>query len=121
MDFITDLPLSCNWTNKERYDTILVVVDRLTKFAYFLAFYKTGTAEQLAQLLIERVFANHGTPDTIISDRDKLFLSKFWKTTTNILRIKNKMSTSFHPQTDGQTERTNQTLKQYLRCYVNYR
>lgn len=120
MDFITDLPLSRNWTNKERYDTILVIVDRLTKFAYFLAFYKKGTAEQLSQLLIERVFANHGTPDTIISDKDKLFLSKFWKTTMNMLRIKSKMSTSFHPQTDGQTERTNQTLEQYLRAFLNY-
>lgn len=120
MDFITDLPQSQNWTKKEFYDTILVVVDRLTKFAYFLPFLKTATAEQLAQLLVERVFSNHGTPEEIISDRDKLFLSNFWKTTMLLLQIKNKMSTSFHPQTDGQTERTNQTLEQYLRSFLNY-
>lgn len=119
MDFITDLPLSKAWNNMT-YDTILVVVDRLTKYAYFIPFIKTGTAPQLAKLVTEKIFANHGTPQDIISDRDKLFLSSFWKTTTTMLNIKPKMSTSHHPQTDGQTERTNQTLEQFLRAFISY-
>lgn len=121
MDFITDLPRSTTWTTKDTFDTILVVVDRLTKYVYFLPFYKTGTARQLAQLLVERVFCNHGTPSDIVSDRDKLFLSHFWQTTMELLNVRTKLSTSFHPQTDGQTERTNQTLEQYLRAFVNYK
>jgi hypothetical protein len=119
MDFITDLPKSKSWDNGV-YDTILVVVDRLTKYAYFMPFLKNGNAQQLAKLVTERVFANHGTPQDIISDRDKLFLSNFWKTTTELLNIRTKLSTSYHPQTDGQTERTNQTLEQFLRVFTNY-
>ena len=65
--------------------------------------------------------ANHGLPDEIISDRDKLFTSKFWKSLVDQLGVHHKLSTAYHPQTDGQTERTNQTLEQYLRCYINYR
>ena len=121
MDFITDLPPSKTWTSSDTYDTILVVVDRLTKYAYFIPFYKTGTTRQLAQVLIERVFSNHGTPEYIVSDRDKLFLSQFWETTTQLLKITAKLSTAYHPQTDGQTERTNQTLEQFLRVFINYK
>ena len=97
------------------------MVDRLTKYVYFIPFYRTGTAMQLAQVLIERVFSNHGTPTDIVSDRDKLFLSNFWQCTMELLNIRTKLSTSYHPQTDGQTERTNQTLEQYLRTFVNYK
>ena len=121
MDFIGPLPKSTNWTGNETYDSILVVVDRLTKYAYFINFRTTGTTRQLANVMIERVFANHGTPKEIISDRDKLFTADFWKTTTAMLGIKAKLSTSYHPQTDGQTERTNQTLEAYLRAFVNYK
>lgn len=109
MDFITDLPLSATCTTRDKFDTILVVVDRLTKYAYFLTFYKNGTARQLAQLLIERVFASHGAPEDIVSDRDKLFVSAFWQTTTELLNIKSKLSTSFQPP--RQTDRRNAQTK----------
>jgi len=63
---------------------------------------------------------NHGLPDEIVSDRDKLVTSKFWQSLTRQLGSKHKLSTTAHPQTDGQTEQTNQTLEQYLCCYINY-
>jgi hypothetical protein len=70
---------------------------------------------------MRHIVANHGMPREIISDRDKLFTSKFWTSMTALLGTKRKMSTAFHPQTDGQTERINQTMEAYLRCYVNYK
>jgi hypothetical protein len=81
---------------------------------------ESSTAEDLAYTFLKTIVANHGTPDEIISDRDKLFTSKFWATLIALLGTKHKMSTAFHPQTDGQTERLNQTMEGYLRCYVNY-
>jgi transposase InsO family protein len=121
LDFVVKLPLSKDkWTNNE-YDSILVVVDRLTKYAYFVPYKEASTADQLAQVLLKTIITNHGVPDEIISDRDKLFTSKFWTTMTALLGAKRKLSTSFHPQTDGQTERTNQTMEAYLRCYISYR
>ena len=120
-DFIVKLPKSPDPLTGVEYDSILVIVDRLTKYAYFMPYLEASNAEQLASTFLRTVFANHGMPDEIISDRDKLFTSQFWQSLTDQLGIKHKLSTSFHPQTDGQTERTNQTLEQYLRCYVNYR
>jgi hypothetical protein len=75
----------------------------------------------MAQVFLRTIFANHGTPDEVISDRDKLFTSRFWKTFVALLGMKQKMSTAFHPQTDAQTERINQIMETYLRCYVNYK
>jgi transposase InsO family protein len=121
MDFVTKLPLSKDpWTNQE-YDSILVVTDRLTKYAYMLPYKEASTAEDLARVFLREIISQHGTPTEIISDRDKLFTSKFWTTLTALLGIKRKLSTAFHPQTDGQTERINQTMETYLRCYVNYK
>ncbi|RAL65789.1 hypothetical protein DID88_005454 [Monilinia fructigena] len=120
-DFVVKLPLSKDPTTGIEYDAILNVVDRLTKFAYMIPFKETWDAEQLAYVFLRGIVSIHGVPDEIISDRDKLFTSKFWTTLLALMGIKRKLSTSFHPQTDGQTERTNQTMEAYLRCYVNYR
>jgi len=120
-DFVVKLPLSKDPTTGIEYDAILNIVDRLTKFAYMIPFKETWDAEQLAYVFLRIIVSIHGVPDEIISDRDKLFTSKFWTTLLALMGIKRKLSTSFHPQTDGQTERTNQTMEAYLRCYVNYR
>ena len=119
-DFVTGLPPSKHPVDGTTYDAIWVVVDRFTKMTYLRACRTTITAEQFANLFLDTIYAKHGMPKEIISDRDKLFTSKFWKSFTELLGTKHKLSTSFHPQTDGQTERTNQTVEQYLRAYVNY-
>lgn len=120
LDFITDLPQSGEPVTKVKYDSILVIVDRLTKYAYYLPYLKSATAEDLAYTFLRTILGNHGLPDELVSDRDRLFKSQFWQTLTRQLGSKHKLSTTAHPQTDGQTERTNQTLEQYLRCYLNY-
>ena len=102
------------------YDVILTMVDRFTKMTHFLPCLKTFTSQDTANLIMREVFKNHGIPKDIISDRGPQFISKFWKHLLESLRISCKLSSSYHPQTDGQTERTNQTLEQYLRCFINY-
>ncbi len=103
-----------------RHDSILVVVDRLTKMSHLVHCSETITASQLADLFVHHIFRLHGLPEEIISDRGPQFRSQFWKSTLKLLGIKQSLSTTAHPQTDGQTEQTNQTLEQYLRCYVDY-
>ena len=119
MDFITDLPPSKDPATSVFYDAILVMVDRLTKYSHFLPSQKTMTAEQLAYLVLDRLIRHHGLPLALITDRDKLFTSAYWQTLVKHMGIRHKMSTAFHPQTDGQTERTNQTLEAYLRHFVD--
>src|SRR3989337_1145002 len=114
MDFITGLPLSDN------YNAILVVVDRLTKMAHFIPCRDDTTSVELAELYHKNVWKAHGIPKSIVSDRGQLFISSFWKDLTARLKIESRLSTAFHPETDGQTERTNAILEQYLRAYVNY-
>ena len=114
MDFITDLPIS------DGYDSILVVIDRLTKMSHFVACRKDLNAKGLAALMTKEIFRLHGIPKDIISDRGTLFTSEFWKQYTKEMEIERRMSTAFHPQTDGQTEPTNAILEQYLRAYINY-
>ena len=121
MDFITKLPKSREPMTKTLYDSILVITDRLTKYCYFLPYREESTAEDLAYTFIRIIGSQHGLPEEIISDRDKQFTSKFWKALMSLLGVKHKLSTAYHPQTDGQTERMNQTLEQYLRHYVDYR
>jgi hypothetical protein len=77
-------------------------------------------APELAQLYLQHVFSKHGLPERIISDRGSEFTSRFWRAIGSLLDIKLDFSTAYHPETDGQTERTNQTLEQYLRMYANY-
>jgi hypothetical protein len=113
MDFITDLPEAENCT------TIWVVVDRFTKMAHFIPL-KEKTATYVAQQFVTHIWKAHGLPDDIVSDRDTAFTLKFWKEVMGFLGIQQRMSTAFHPQTDGQTERINQVLEAYLREYCNY-
>ena len=115
MDFIVKLPRS------EGFDTILVIVDRLTKMSLFIPTTTNITSEQLADLYVTHVFSKHGVPADIVSDRGTEFTSKFWRSLGTRLNMKLNFSTAYRPQTDGQTERTNQTLEQYLRLYCNYR
>jgi transposase InsO family protein len=114
MDFIVKLPTSAN------FDSIMVVVDRRTKMAHFIPCSETITAAETAQLFLSHVFKLHGLPDSIVSDRGPQFRSAFWKEILKLLKIKPLLSTAYHPETDGQTERINQVLDQYLRCYVDY-
>lgn len=114
MDFVTHLPPSCG------YDAILVVVDRLTKMKHFIPCKGTCNAEEVARLYAYNVWKLHGLPQTIVSDRGPQFVAQFWKHLTRRLQITNLLSTAYHPETDGQTERTNAVLEQYLRAYVSY-
>src|SRR6185369_5885441 len=116
MDFITQLP-----TTQQGHDAIFVVVDRLTKRAHFIPTHTSVTAPEVATLFLNTIFKDHGIPRTIISDRDARFTSHFWKALFQKLGTKLAMSTAFHPQTDGQTERTNRTLEEMLRAYVSYK
>ena len=114
MDFIVDLPPS------KTFDSIFVVVDRLTKMAHFIPCHKTVTGEETTRLFVDNVYRLHGLPNDIISDRGTQFTSKFWQSLFKILGVEIKLSSAYHPQTDGQTERVNQVLEQYLRCTINY-
>jgi hypothetical protein len=96
-------------------------MDRLTKYMILVPYKESSTAEELAYAFLKEVVASHGIPEEIISDRDKLFTSKFWTALTAYLGTKRKLSTSFHPQTNGGNERMNQIVEAYLRCYVNYK
>ena len=114
MDFITGLPVS------NGFNAILVVIDRLTKMAHFMPTHDTVDAPGLAKLLQDNIWRLHGIPSSIISDRGSLFTSIFWKSLSKLLKTEINLSTAFHPQTDGQTERTDAALEQYLRIYSNY-
>jgi hypothetical protein len=116
MDLITQLPKT-----KSGYDAIVTFVDRLTKQIHLAPTTCNVTASQLASIFVEHVFKLHGLPSSIISDRDPRFTSKFWKALFKRLGTQLRMSTSHHPETDGQTERTNRTVEEMLRAFVNYK
>lgn len=120
LDFVTDLPKSKDERGKE-YDAILVLVDRFTKYVRYLPVTKTITAQGVADLLLKQCFLKQGPPDTLLSDRGAVFTSQFWSDICYHLKIDHRLSTAFHPQTDGQTERQNQELETYLRIYMNYK
>jgi transposase InsO family protein len=110
MDFIEGLP------NSHGKEVILVVVDKLTKYAHFIPLAHPYTVQTVADAFIEHVLKLHGPPVVIISDRDRIFTSNLWKSIFSALNVKLRYSSSYHPQTDGQTERVNQCLENYLRC-----
>ena len=114
MDFIVELPPS------QGYDGIYVCVDRFTKMAHFVPTSSNITAEGTAELYLRNIFKNHGLPGDIVSDRGTQFVSKFTRRLLELLDIKGNRSTSYHPESDGQTERVNQTLEQYLRIYCDF-
>jgi transposase InsO family protein len=118
MDFVEGLPPSPN-ENGKLCTTLIVVVDRLSKQAHAIPWPKT-TAKDTAMAFYHRVFPHHALPSTIVSDRGTQFVSYLWLALCDILGIKAQLSTAFHPETDGQTERTNATLEMYLRMYVDY-
>ena len=114
VDFITKLPLA------QGYDSILVV-DRLTKMVHFIPTTEKTSVEGLARLFRDNVWKLHRLPESIISDRGPQFAAGIMKELNGMLGIKSKLSTVFHPQTDGQTERVNQELEQYLRMFIDHR
>ncbi|GJR63906.1 putative reverse transcriptase domain-containing protein [Tanacetum coccineum] len=101
--------------SKSGHDTIWVVVDILTKSAHFLATHEDYSMEKLARLYIDEIVARHGVPVSIISDRDGQFTLRFWQTLQKALGTRLDMSTAYHPQMDGQSERTIQTFEDMLR------
>jgi len=114
-DFITKLPLA------QGYNSILVVVDWLTKIVYFIPTTEKTTAEGLARLFRDNVWKLHRLLESIISDKGPQFAAGLIRELNRILGIKSKLSTAFHPQTDGQIERVNQELEQYLRMFIDHR
>jgi len=117
MDFIVGLPPSR--LGAQVFDSILVIVDRFTKFSLYIPTTKKITAEALAQLVERKLLAKYGLPEGILSDRGSVFTSDFWYHYCHLIGAARRMSTAFHPQTDGQTERQNQQVKQYLQSYVD--
>ncbi|XP_071921821.1 uncharacterized protein [Coffea arabica] len=116
MDFVTGLP-----RNKKGCDAVWVIVDRLTKSAHFLPVSMSFSLEKLAKLYTEEIMRLHGIPISIVSDRDPRFVSRFWQKFQETLGTKLKFSTAYHPQTDGQSERTIQTLEDMLRsCILDF-
>jgi hypothetical protein len=116
MDFVTNLPESsvCGFTG------ILVIVDRLTKMAIYLPCRKDIDSPELARMFFEHVICKHGVPDNIVTDCGKEFTSPFWKRVFSHPSINQRLSTAFHPQTDGHAEGQYQTMEQYLRGVCNY-
>ena len=114
-DFITKLPLA------QGYDTILVACDRFSKIAHFIATTEKTSVEGLAKLFWDQVWKLHGLPESIVSDRGVQFAAGMMKELNNLLGIQTKLLTAYHPQTDGQTERVNQELEQYLRVFIDHR
>ncbi|GJX80656.1 putative reverse transcriptase domain-containing protein [Tanacetum coccineum] len=116
MDFVTKLPKT-----QSGNDTIWVIVDRLTKSAHFLPMRETDPMDKLARLYLKEVVTRHGIPVSIICDRDPRFASNFWRSFQKAMGTRLDMSTAYHPETDGQSERTIQTLEDMLRaCVIDF-
>ena len=109
MDFVTHFPRT-----SLKHDAVWVIVDRLTKLAHFLVVRMTFTLKEFCRLYIREIVRLHGVPVSIVSDRDPLFTAQFWKSFQKAMGTQLSMSTVFHPQTDGQSERTIQILEDIL-------
>jgi transposase InsO family protein len=113
MDFIEGLPTSGH------ANCIMVVVDKFTRYAHFIPLHHPFSAPKVAAAYVDNVFKLHGLPKVIISDRDPIFTSQFWKALFSTLGSELNMSSAYHPETDGQTERVNQCVESYLRCFAH--
>ena len=114
MDFIEKLPMS------DGSDTILVIIDHLTKQLIFIPTVNTITSPMLAKLFVLHMFSKHGVPSHVTSDRGMEFVSTFFHSLGKVLDMKLHFTLGYHPEGNGQTEHTNQTLEQYLQVYCNY-
>jgi len=114
IDFIEQLPPSDGFTE------ILMIIDQLTKQAVFIPAYRSINTPGLAYLFIQHIFSKHRVPSHITLDKRSEFVSRFFKSLATTLQMKLYHTSDYHPEADGQTKRTNQTLEQYLRTYCNY-
>jgi len=114
MDFVTGL-----LPTPRGYNCIAVVVDRLTKFVRFIPTTTHVDAEETAHIFFKHVVCEHGEPETLITDRGPQFTGKFFPTYLHLLGTQSRLSTAYHPQTDGQTDRTNRVIECYLRCFIS--
>jgi hypothetical protein len=105
-------------SKSEGKNTILVVVDKLTKYAHFIPLNHPFTTKHIVHLFIDNVFKLHELPLVIIINRDRIFISQLWQDLFKFLNVKLRFSSAYHPQTDGQSERVNQCLENYLKCMV---
>jgi hypothetical protein len=113
MDFIDGLPTSGS------ANCLMVVVDKFSKYAHFVPLHHPYTATKVAQVFLDNVYKLHGMPTHIISDRDPVFTSTFWRELFRLANVQLCLSSAYHPQSDGQTERVNQCLETFLRCFVH--
>ena len=113
MDFVEGLP------NSHGYDCILVVVDLFSKYSHFIAMKHPFTALSVAKIFMTHIYKLHGLPTAIVSDRDKIFTSQLWRELFRLAGVELRMSSAYHPQSDGQTERVNQCMETFLRCFTH--
>ncbi|WVY98027.1 hypothetical protein V8G54_030178 [Vigna mungo] len=112
MDFIASLPIS------QGYSNIMVVIDQLSKFAHFIPLKQGFNSKTVAETFIQHIVKLYGFRKSIVSDRDRVFINNFWKLLFKYQSTTLAMSSSYHPQSDNQTENLNRTLEMYLRCFV---
>jgi hypothetical protein len=107
MNFIIKLPKSTNLATRDKYDSILIMIDKLTKYSHIIACKDKFTAEQLKYIVLNRLIRYHDISKGLTSDKDKLFTSNYWKTLLPMLGTRLRMSIAYHSITNGQTKRTN--------------
>ena len=119
MDFVMGLPILTDW-KRNSYNSIFVIVNWLTKIVHYKPVKVIINALGLAEVIINVVVRYHELPNSIVTDRGLLFTSKFWLSLCYFFGIKRRLSIAFHPQTDSQTERQNNTMEAYLQAFVNF-
>ena len=120
MDFVTSLPISTDW-KRDSYNSILVIVDRLTKMVYYKLVNLIIDALGVAEVILDVIVRHHGLSNSIVTDRGSLFTSKFWSSFCYFLGIKRRLSTAFYLQIDGQTEWQNSIIETYFQAFINFK